>query len=308
MNNVPTPIQRVRELLASAETSDAKLDIEAMRAGMESIPEANPPAHDILVQPTEIAGRPALEISAPGALPDRVVYHVHGGGLVAGSPSSHRGMLGELSRAAQATVIALDYRKAPENPYPAAYDDVIAGFDTLISKHGRIAVSGDSAGAGLALAILSRSAQAEGAKAISGVLMSPWADLSLTANSLRDLASRDPVVKLDAIRWMAHAYAGDNDLCDPAISPLHRDLTGLPPILIQVGSDEILLDDALAIDRKVRASGGDATLEVWSEMIHGWQLWTAFLPDAQRAIHRAGNFVREHFERFNHHTAMCYSR
>lgn len=301
MSDVLTPIQRVRELIASADTSDTELDIEAMRAGMEAIPKANPPATDIVFQTTEIAARAALEISAPGASPDRIVYHVHGGGLVAGSPSSHRGMLGELSRAAQATVVALDYRKAPENPYPAAYDDVSAGFDALVAKHGHIAVSGDSAGAGLALAILSRSARAEGAKAIAGVLMSPWADFTLTANSLRDLASRDPVVKLDAIRWMAHVYAGGNDLRDPGISPLHQDLTGLSPILIQVGSDEILLDDALEIDRKVRASDGDVTLEVWPEMVHVWQIWTAFLPDAHRALHRAGNFVRKHFELLKRH-------
>ncbi|WP_322003790.1 alpha/beta hydrolase [Paraburkholderia tropica] len=293
MSSETSPIQRVRALLATNGTSGTTPDLRAMRAGMEAIPEGNPPADDVTVEWTTLAQRPAAIIRTPGASPGRVIYHVHGGGLVAGSPASHRSLLGELSRSARAEVIAIDYRKAPECPFPAAYDDVYAGFEELAATGRKIAVSGDSGGAGLALSVASRATQSETPVSV-GVLLSPWADLTLSSPSLRDLVHRDPVIDINAIHWMARVYAGETDPRDRRVSPINIDFQGLPPMLIQVGSDEVLLDDALEIDRRARAAAVDVTLEVWPEMIHGWHLWTSYLEESHRAIARAGSFIQAH--------------
>ncbi len=267
---------------------------QAFRAGMNQIPVSNPPAPDLVLERTEIGGVPALRILAPGANPHQIICHFHGGGWVAGSPETHRGMLGELSRAARATILAPDYSLAPEHPFPAAYDESIRIYESLRVSGHRFCLSGDSGGGGMVLGVLNHAALNGHIKARAGLLISPWSDLRLELPSITQLAKRDPVVTVGAMRTMIKAYAGGLDLTDPRVSPLLGLNNRLPPLLIQVGSNEILLDDSLEIDRRARSAGGDVELEVWSKMSHVWHLSTGSQRDAHRALRRAGAFLQEH--------------
>ena len=264
--------------------------------GMEACPAANPPAAHLTVEPIGLGGVAAVAITAPGASNDRVIFHFHGGGWVAGSPASHLGMPGELSRTAHAQVIVLDHAKAPEHPFPASYDESIRAYEAVRALGKPFAVTGDSSGGGMALNVLAYASSQGHKDARAALLISPWADLTLTLPSLTQLAARDPMVNPSAMREMVVAYAGAHDLKDPRISPLFADMHGFPPLLIHVGSDEVLLDDALEIDRKVRAAGGESHLEVWPEMLPVWHIQTAPLPQAHDALQRAGEFLSAHPE------------
>ncbi|HFL4097307.1 TPA: alpha/beta hydrolase [Escherichia coli] len=280
-------------MFALASTHPVKT-VGALRAGMESIAQANPPANDLVIETTELEGVAAVAITAPGASTDRVILHFHGGGWVSGSPSSHAGMLGELSRAARTQVIVVDHSLAPEHPFPASYDESIRSYEAVRKLGKPFAVTGDSSGGGMALNVLAY-ASAQGHKDVrAALLISPWADLTLSLPSITQLADRDPMVDVAALRDAVRAYAGDHDLKNPHISPLFADMHEFPPLLIHVGSDEILLDDSLEIDRKVRAAGGRSYLEVWPEMLHVWHIQTGTLPQAHDGLQRAGEFLLEY--------------
>ncbi|WP_375036919.1 alpha/beta hydrolase [Acinetobacter sp. RW6] len=290
-------IRKLREAMFAFELEHPVSNIETLRFSMEKISEANPPAADLIVEPIELGGVAAVAITAPGASKERIIYHLHGGGWVAGSPASHLGMLGELSRAAKSQVIVLDHSKAPEHPFPASYDESIRGYEAIRAFGKPFAVSGDSSGGGMVVNILAYASSKSHKDARAVLLISPWADLTLTLPSLTQLADRDPMVNIGAMREMVEAYAENHDLKDPIISPMFADMHGFPPLLIHVGSDEVLLDDALEIDRKVRAAGGESHLEVWAEMPHVWHIQTASLPQAHDALQRAGEFLIEHLEK-----------
>ena len=289
--------RKLRDAMFAFNMAHPVQTIETLRVGMEAFPEANPPAADLTVEPIELDGVAAVAITAPGASNDRVIFHFHGGGWVAGSPASHLGMLGELSRTANAQVIVLDHAKAPEHPFPASYDESIRAYEAVRALGKPFAVTGDSSGGGMALNVLAYASSQGHKDARAALLISPWADLTLTLPSLTQLAARDPMVNPSAMREMVVAYAGAHDLKDPRISPLFADMHGFPPLLIHVGSDEVLLDDALEIDRKVRAAGGESHLEVWPEMLHVWHIQTATLPQAHDALQRAGEFLSAHLEK-----------
>lgn len=290
-------VRKLRDaMLAFNAAQHSVSTIETLRVGMEAIAQANPPAADLTVEPTELGGVAAVAIMAPGASKDRVIYHLHGGGWVAGSPATHLGMLGELSRAAKSQVIVLDHSRAPEYPFPASYDESIRGYEAVRALGKPFAVTGDSSGGGMVLNVLAYASSKGHKDARAALLISPWADLTLTLPSLTQLAHRDPMVNASAMREMVEAYAGNHDLKDPRISPLFADMHGFPPLLIHVGS-EVLLDDALEIDRKVRAAGGESHLEVWPEMLHVWHIQTASLPQAHDALQRAGEFLIGHLEK-----------
>ena len=291
-----TPIQAIKERIRSAAAQSAAGSIESLRQGMKQTGIANPPGPDILFGQRSFAGRTAHQIWAKGASQDHVIYYLHGGGYVAGSASYQISMLGELSRAANATVLALDYSLAPENPFPKSFEEAKQGLRDLRAEHKSIALAGDSAGGGLALSILAEDLSTGPTEVRAAALFSPWIDLSLSSPSLDQFRARDPVVRLEGLRQMVAAFAPATDPRDPRISPLFAEMTGMPPLLLQVGSDEALLDDALALDRAARARGGDVTLEVWPEMIHVWHRFTASLPQAKQALHRAGQFLRKHLQ------------
>ncbi len=230
---------------------------------------------------------------------DRVILQLHGGGYQVGSSRSHRALCTALHRAHGAKVLCIDYRLAPEHRFPAALDDTIAGWDHLVASGiaaSRIAVCGDSAGGALALGLATTLRAAGRAGPVALALMSPWVDLSLTASSLTANAARDPVTSRAVLALMARAYLGrSGDVRDPRVSPIGADLTGLPPLLVQVGADEALLDDAAGLVERATLHGVDARLEVWPAMFHVFQLFAGRLSEADAAVRTAADFLDRHF-------------
>ncbi len=269
-------------------------DMKGMRAVMEEM--SAPVPSDVKCTPVNAGGVPAEWIVAPGAADDCFLLYLHGGGYVMGSINTHREIVSRLSRAAGVRALALEYRLAPENPFPAAVNDATAAYRWLLSqgaKPARTVIAGDSAGGGLTLATLVALRDAKLPLPAAGVCLSPWADMEGTGASMMTKAKEDPIVQKEMLLGMAKLYLGGANPKTPLAAPLHADLRGLPPLLIQVGSSETLLDDATRVAERAKSAGVKVDLEVWSEMIHVWQLFAPILPEGQQAIEKIGKFIRE---------------
>jgi epsilon-lactone hydrolase len=245
----------------------------------------------------DAGGVKAEWIAAPQAAADRAVLYFHGGGYVLGSIHSHRDMCERLSRAAQARVLALDYRLAPEHPFPAPVEDAVAAYRWLL-KQGlepqRIAFAGDSAGGGLTFAALLAVKKAGLPMPACATPISPWVDLEGVGESMTSRDAIDPMVHKPMIEQMAKTYVGDGSLRDPLAAPLYGDLTGLPPLLIHVGSRETLLDDAVRMADKARKAGVPVELEVAEGQIHVWHIFASRLDEGEQSIQKLGAFIRKH--------------
>jgi acetyl esterase/lipase len=198
-------------------------------------------------------------------------------------------------------VIAVDYRWAPEEPFPAALDDCVAGYRWLIGAGGgvprNVVLAGDSAGGNLVVAMLLALTQGRDVLPAAGVCLSPIFDLALTGESVTTRATRDPMILASSLQKCSTAYRGNADPRNPLMSPLYGDLSGLPPLLLQCGSEEMLRDDSVRLAAKAKAAGVDVTFEEWDEMIHVWHLFADRLADARKALARVGEFVRAHIGR-----------
>jgi monoterpene epsilon-lactone hydrolase len=266
--------------------------MEQRRAGMERISERVPA--DVICEQVNARGVHAEWIAAPGAEKDRVILYLHGGGYVVGSINTHRAMVSRIARASNARALAIDYRLAPEHPFPAAVEDTLAAYKWLLAqgyKPGRIVISGDSAGGGLAIVALLAIRDAKLPMPAGAVPISPWTDLEGTGESVRTRAARDVMVTQDNLASSAKQYYGAHDPKDPLVSPVHANFRGLPPMLIQVGDAEILLDDATRVAKSAKAAGVEVDLEVWDEMPHVWHVFAKLLPEGQQAIDKIGKFV-----------------
>ncbi len=223
--------------------------------------------------------------------------YVHGGGYVACSPVTHRPITAALARLSGLRVFSLDYRLAPEHRFPAALDDTIAAYEWLLQQPGvdpsRVAISGDSAGGGLALALLSLLNQRGLPMPACAVLGSPWTDLTGSGASGPENDGRCHMFRFANLEAFSRTYLGDNSPSDPRASPLFADLSGLCPVLIQVSSTEVLLDDSTRVDAKVRAAGGESRLEVYDDVVHAWQMLDGLVPEARVAITGAVAFITE---------------
>jgi acetyl esterase/lipase len=240
-------------------------------------------------------GVPALRVARPVSEPGRQILFLHGGGYITGSPALYRHVLWRFADAARATVIAIDYRLAPEHPFPAALDDAVTAWHALLARGAdprRCAVLGDSAGGGLALALALRLRDEGDPMPGAVAAISPWTDLAITGESCKD-DSADPLLKSSCLKPFAAQYLGGADPRDPYASPLYGDPCGLPPTLLQVGSDEILRDDSVRMAARMRAAGCEVTLEVWPRMPHVWHAFAPAMPEAGRAIKRVGAFVQQ---------------
>lgn len=245
--------------------------------------------------PVEAGGVSAEWSVAAGVDEAKVVLYVHGGGYVMGSAGSHRDVTGRLSKAAGARVLSLNYRLAPEHPFPAPVDDAVAAYRWLLAQGispGNIAVAGDSAGGGLAIATLLALRDAGEPLPAAGIGISPWVDMEGTGESMTTRAAVDPVVQKEGLLGMAKLYLGDADPKNPLAAPLHADLAGLPPLLLQVGDAETLLDDSTRLAERAHAAGVDVTLKVWDEMPHVWHLFAPILPEGRQAIDEIGSFFQ----------------
>jgi acetyl esterase/lipase len=236
-------------------------------------------------------------VRAVGARDDGVLFYLHGGAYVFCSPKTHRQMIAALGEASGLPAFALDYRLAPESPFPAAVEDAVQAYRWLL-KQGiapeRIAIAGDSAGAGLAIATLVAARDAGLPMPAAAVCISPWADLTVTAESYRTKSAEDPTLGAERLKMLGQLYLNGADDRHPLASPVFADLRGLPPLLIQVGTAEVLYDDSVNLDAAARAADVDSHLEVWEEMVHVWHFYHWMLGDGRRAIARIGEFVRDH--------------
>jgi monoterpene epsilon-lactone hydrolase len=290
-----TPIARLKRIVREkAAPPEVRLSVERSRQDLES--KSFQAAADIGVEALTVAGHDAEWLRAPGLQAGYAVLYLHGGGYSIGSINTHRSLAGEIARAAQAAVLLLDYRLAPEHPFPAAVDDSVEAYRWIL-EHGftpaHTAIAGDSAGGGLTVATLVAARDRELPMPAAAVCISPWADLTCTNASYKTRAEADPIVNATNITRMAGLYLQDADPTHPLASPNHADLRGLPPLLIHVGRDEVLLDDAVVLDDRARAAGVDSTLEVWDDMIHVWHAFHPMLPEGKQAIERVGAFLRE---------------
>jgi acetyl esterase/lipase len=280
------------ELVGSADLG--ALTLPERRALMGSA--GNPPPEGTQVDPADASGVPAEWVVAAGVTAGRVVLYFHGGAYHLGSPARVRGLLALLSAAAQVRVLSVGYRLAPEDPFPAALEDALTAYRWLIASGtpaGQVVISGDSSGGGLALAVLVALRDAGDALPGAAVVMSPWTDLDLGAESLRSRAAVDVMLTPDGAREAADWYLAGQDARHPYASPLYADLHGLPPLLIQAGDAEILRDDSTRFAAAAQAAGVDVTLEVWPEMPHVWHAFAGLVPEADQAVQRIGRWLRE---------------
>ena len=288
-------IQAVRGHLAKLPPASA-LTIEQRRAQYDRAERVFPTPGDVKIERVPAPERPAEWLEPPGVRADTVLLYLHGGGYVIGSPRSHRHLAAAIARAAGTRALVLDYRLAPEHPFPAALDDAIAAYQWLRGQGiapGRIVVAGDSAGGGLTVATLLALRDRGLPRPAAGVCISPWVDLTCSGKSYATKAASDPIVAHDTITALAEAYVGTSgDRKAPLASPLHADLRHLPPLLVQVGSEEVLLDDALGLGARARAAGVDATVEEWPAMIHVWHWFLPMLDEAEQAVAVIGKFIR----------------
>ena len=265
------------------------------RQGFEAMSALFPVADDIRTEPVRAGGVPCEWISAPEASPRRVVLYLHGGGYMIGSINTHRDLVSRISRASGARGLSVDYRLGPEHPFPAAVEDATSAYRWLLGQGfepQKIAIAGDSAGGGLALATLVALRDARDPLPAAGVLISPWTDLARTGESMQTRASEDPILQPEALERFADAYLGASDPKQPLASPLYADLGGLPPLLVHVGTREILFDDAARVADKTKAAGVEVTFEPWDGMIHIWHIFAPMVPEGQQAIDRVGEYLR----------------
>ena len=243
----------------------------------------------------DLDGVEAVGVATREWLNDRHILYFHGGGHVAGSPVLYRDFIWRIAAATRARVFILDHRLAPEHPFPAALDDTLKAYRRLVADGAdprRMAVMGESSGGGLVLALLLKLRDEGAALPAAAVALSPWTDLALTGHSLQRNAGADPMIRSEDALRLAGYYLAGADPRTPYASPLYGDPTGLPPTLIQVGSDEVLLDDSVRMAQRMRAAGCPVELEIWPRMPHAWQLWARLLPEARAAIARIGAFVQ----------------
>jgi epsilon-lactone hydrolase len=286
-------IQAVRALLSS---QPRPVGWAERRERLDAVASIDGVAPDIRFEPTRTGQCNAEWSLAPGSDASKVLLFLHGGGYCSGSIRSHRGMVSEVGRAAKVRTLALGYRLAPENPFPAALEDALAAFDHVLGlgiPAGSIAIAGDSAGGGLSLATMLRLRDSGSALPGCAWLASPWVDLDMTGASMDSKATIDPLIHREYLKELAAAYLGRASARDPLVSPLHADLSGFPPSLIQVGSAETLLDDAVRIAGRLGEANVPTRLEIWPEMIHAWPLWSARLAAGRKAIASVGAFVQE---------------
>lgn len=292
----------VLKMIISAGGSQDQLPLEQLRRNFDTFCSKFPAVEGARLEAVEAGGVPAAWVEAPGSgdeAPRGVVLYLHGGGYVTGSLRSHGQLATRLAGAAEARGLAVDYRLAPEHPFPAALDDALAAYAWLLDNGTaaeQIVVAGDSAGGGLGIATLVAARDRGLPLPAAAVCLSPWTDLGGSADSIDRHAHLDPVVQRPGLHRMAALYLDGADSRTPLASPLYADLRGLPPLLVQAGGADTLLDDATRLAAAAEAAGLEMELDVWPGMIHVWQLFAGRLEEGQAAIERAGRFIRRRLD------------
>ncbi len=285
-------LQKVLERLASqAETKTLPI-AERRRIDDENANDFPLPA-DVIVEPVSTNELKGEWVKTPGANGNAALLYLHGGAYVFCSPRSHRHLAAAIGEAAKVPVLSLDYRLAPENPFPAAVEDSVAAFRFLMEQGiapNRIVIAGDSAGGGLTIATMLSLRDQDLPLPAAGACLSPWADLTMTAASYT--TNEEALAARDRLIGYAQLYLNETDTRHPLASPIFADLNGLPPLLIQVGGAEPFYDDSINLEAAAKACGVEVELEVWEEMIHVWHYFHPMLSEGRQAIARIGEFVQ----------------
>ena len=291
-------LQQVNEMIRSGPDLGS-LPVPELRVAFDGFGDFTPFDPSIKFELVDANGV-ACEIGvAPGSRTDATVFYLHGGGYVIGSFTSHRGLLARLGQAASMRTMAVDYRLAPEHPFPAAIDDAVTAYQWLLDSgtpSERIFFAGDSAGGGLVVATMLRCKARNIPLPRAAVLFSPFADMGTTGQSIVDNRDRDFVVTEGVAPGMAETYLAGANATSPEASPIYGDLAGLPPILIQVSSHEVLLDDSLRLLRAAILVDVQVHLRVYQGLPHVWQLFTGMLDEGQAALEEAGAFFDKHLD------------
>ncbi|MBF9067400.1 alpha/beta hydrolase [Streptacidiphilus fuscans] len=285
-------------LLRSLPRSETPPTVEEQRSGFAA-GVGRPAPEGVAVRGTVLGGRPALELEPAGVTGRGRLLYLHGGGYVIGSPDTHAGLVGELARRAGILATSVAYRLAPEHPFPAALDDGLAAYRELLeagTDPRDLVVGGDSAGGGLILATLLAAREAGLPLPAAAVVFSPWADLTLSGASIRSKEEADPIFVEADLRDYADLYVGAGDRAQQLVSPLFADLAGLPPLLVQVGANEVLLDDAVRLAARAGAADVEVTLEIGAGLPHVFQHHYGRLDEADAALDRVARFFATHLE------------
>ncbi|GLV60589.1 hydrolase [Dictyobacter sp. S3.2.2.5] len=296
----PESLQIRSDLLALKAAQGAPAPLAEQRASFEKLVETYvghplPLPEGTRVESVDVDGIPAEWVRPQGADQERVVLFFHGGAYMLGSLASHREIVARLSAAAGVRSLQVDYRLAPEHVFPAALDDALTAYSWLLAhgtKPEHIVIAGDSAGGGLSLALLQVVRDQHLPMPAGVVLLSPWTDLAGTLESRTTRDAVDPIFSGSGINYLANFYAGTEDKHNPLLSPIYADLHGFPPLLIEVGSDEVLLDDALQLAEHARAAHVSVELTEWEGMWHVFQLYASISPEGQQSLENMGRFIR----------------
>jgi acetyl esterase/lipase len=255
---------------------------------------AAPVAADITFESGKLAGLPVLASTTPGARTDQTLLYIHGGAFVIGNPTDYRSLSAELGRAAGVSAVSLDYRLAPEHPFPAAVDDCVAAYRALLEggiKPADIVLAGDSAGGGLVISTLVAARDAGLPMPAGALTISPWVDLACTGSSMQSKIAADPSITREGLLANAALYLQGQPLNTALASPLYADLRGLPPVFVQVGTAEVLLDDAIRLVGALGAADVPVHLSVWPNMPHVWHIFGFMLSEGRDALTEAGVFL-----------------
>jgi len=272
----------------------AKHSVETTRKRLHKLMKMNKPPENVSFEKVNCDGVLAEWNIPINVTNNGVILYIHGGAYVSCSISTHRPLVARIARASKTKALSIEYRYAPENPFPAGLDDVIKVYHWLLKQgydHKKIVIAGDSAGGGLTLATLLRLRDENAPQPAAGVCMSPWIDLECAQDSNIRLADKDPMLSADAGKIFAKLYAGNESLRHPYISPYYADLKGLPPLFIQVSDSEIVYDENVNFEKKLKAAGVEIHFEIWENMVHVWQGFAPILPEAIKAIKKIGIFI-----------------
>lgn len=283
------------ERMRAQSAQSGEPSLAEQRAAYEAVPQRFPTPDDIRVETISMNGVPAERLTGSWVTRQGAILYLHGGGYTVCSPRTHRELAGRIGRAAGIAVYVPDYRLAPEHPFPAALEDARTCYGFIMQQGvaaDALAVAGDSAGGGLTAALLLSLRDDRQPLPACACLLSPWTDLAVTGQSIETKVEDDPIITPAGIRQFAAYYAGSHDVRDPAISPLYGDFTGLPPLLIQVGSREMLLEDSIRLAERAKAAGVKVTLEIENGAIHVWQS-LPHVPEAISATDRISKFISQ---------------
>jgi acetyl esterase/lipase len=270
-----------------------KTESATIRVGFERVSNITKYPRFVTKQEMQYGGLDAAWFIPDGHGKAKIILYLHGGGYVMGSYNTHRALIARVARACGCRALAVNYRKAPEHPYPAALEDAVKVYKQMIADgYENIILMGDSAGGGLVLALLQMIRKQRLQKAAAAVLLSPWTDLTMSGESVHSKKDIDPMIAPHLLEIFSKRYYGETDPAHPLISPLFADVKGFPPTLIQVGSNETLLDDATRLAKKLHKAGIPVKFDMFDNMMHVWHFFGGIMPEANKAIDEIGDFVR----------------